>query len=155
MYQDNYKTQDNIQEPLAYLASSDPGMMYSDQATKQPDRKEFLNAEIREVNSHLQCKHWKLFPRKDFPKGQPRREKETLVKSQVYKWKARLNAHGGQQEYGVDYLETYSPVITWFSIRTLLNLVSINKWHSRQVEFFRPIRKIPLNITSTWSYPIF
>ena len=56
---------------------------------------------------------------------------------QVYKWKERLNVHVGQQEYGVNYLETYSPVVTWFFLRTLLTIVAINKWHSRQVDFIQ------------------
>ena len=36
-----------MQDPLNYLASYDTAMMYLDQAMKQPDRKEFLNAATR------------------------------------------------------------------------------------------------------------
>ena len=31
----------------------------------------------------------------------------------MYKWKACLNVHGGQQEHGVHYWDTYAPVVTW------------------------------------------
>ena len=59
------------------------------------------------------------------------KRKRDIVTRKVYKWKARLNVHGGQQEYGVNYLETYSPVVNWFYIRTLLTIAFINKCHSR------------------------
>ena len=36
---------------------------------KEPDPQEFLNVDIREVNSHCELKHWKLLSRKDVPKG--------------------------------------------------------------------------------------
>ena len=70
MHQDNYKIKDDIQETLDYLASSDPDTMYFDQAMKQPHRKEFMNAEIIEFNSHFQLKHWKILLREEVPKGQ-------------------------------------------------------------------------------------
>ena len=63
---------------------------------------------------------------------------------QVYQWKVRLNVYGGQQEYGVTYLETYSPVVTWFSIRTILTLAVINKWHSIQVDFIQAYPQVPI-----------
>ena len=37
MHQDDYKIQDDMQDPLAYLASSDPDTMYFDQAMKEHD----------------------------------------------------------------------------------------------------------------------
>ena len=46
-----------MQDPLAYLDRYDPDTIYFDQAMKKPERKEFLNAEIIEVNSHFQIKH--------------------------------------------------------------------------------------------------
>ena len=52
MHQEDYKIQENMQDPLSYLDSSDPDIMYFNQAMKQPDHKEFLNTAIREVNSH-------------------------------------------------------------------------------------------------------
>ena len=44
MHEDNYKTHNKIKDPLAYLSRSDPDTMYFDQAMKQPNRKELLNA---------------------------------------------------------------------------------------------------------------
>ena len=71
MHQDNYKIQDDTEDPLAYLARSDPDTMKFDQAMKEPDRQECLNVAIREVKSHCELKHWKFVPREDVTKGKP------------------------------------------------------------------------------------
>ena len=103
------------------------------------------------MNSHFYLKYRKLLPRKDVSKGQPildsvwaMKIKRDIVTRQVYKWKARFNVHRGQQEYGVNYLDTYSPVVNWFSIRTLLTMAAINKWHSQQVGSIRAYHQVPI-----------
>ena len=83
-----------------YLASSESDTMYFDQDMKEPDRQKFLNAEIREVNSHCELKHWKLLPRKYVPKGKPILDyvwdmniKSDIATRQVYNSKTRLNVN--------------------------------------------------------------
>ena len=63
------------------------------------------------------------------------KRKRDIKTQRVYKHKARLNVHGGKQEFGENYFETYAPVVTWFSIRLLLVLSLINNWYTRQVDF--------------------
>jgi len=46
-----------------------------------------------------------------------------------------LEVHGGKQEYGVHYWETYSPVVTWASLRLLLILSVIHNWVTKQIDF--------------------
>ena len=60
-----------MEDPLAYITILDPDMMYFDQATKQPDRKELLDAAIKEVNSHCEFKNWKILPRSEVSNGKP------------------------------------------------------------------------------------
>jgi hypothetical protein len=52
-----------------------------------------------------------------------------------YKWKARLNVHGGKQVHGVNYWETYAPVIAWTTIRLYLIMALLNKKTTRQINF--------------------
>ena len=63
------------------------------------------------------------------------RRKRYILTNAIYKWKSRLNLHDGQQEYAVNFYETYSPVISWASARLLLIHAIIYKWHTRQVDF--------------------
>ena len=142
MHEDDYLLQDEMTDPIAFLAKSDPDTMYFDQAMHQPDRKQFIQAIIKEINDHIDRKHWELIPRSQVPDGTPVLDsvwsmkcKRDIKTQQVYKHKARLNVHGGQQEHAVNFFETCSPVVTWFSIRAMLMLAAINKWHTRQVDF--------------------
>ncbi len=69
------------------------------------------------------------------PSAWERRRKRRISTQEVYKWKARLSPHGGKQECGWNYWETYSPEVTWATVRLFLVLVLLNKWPSRQVVF--------------------
>ena len=53
----------------------------------------------------------------------------------MYKWKADLNVHGGQQEHGVHYWDTYAPVVTWETVRFFLMLSIVVGWLSRRLDF--------------------
>ena len=63
------------------------------------------------------------------------KRKRDLVSKAITKYKARLNLHGGKQEYAVNFYETYAPVVMWHSIRLLLIIVIINLWSLVQVDF--------------------
>jgi hypothetical protein len=46
--------------------------------------------------------------------------KRDLTMNEVKSHNARLNLHGGKQGYGMNYFETYAPVVTWFIIRLMI-----------------------------------
>ncbi len=48
---------------------------------------------------------------------------------------ARLNLHGGKQEFGTNYYETYAPVVTWFAIQLLIVFGILFNWDVCQVDF--------------------
>jgi hypothetical protein len=53
---------------------------------------------------------------------------------QIDKYKARLCARGFSQEYGVDYFETFAPVIRMESLRILLALATTQDWEIHQMD---------------------
>ena len=63
------------------------------------------------------------------------RRKHCISTGNMYKCKAWLNLHSCKQKHGVNYWETYAPVIAWTTIFLFLVLVLLNKWCSRQVDF--------------------
>ena len=131
-----------MSDPIAYSASSDPDTMYMDQAMKQPDRKQFIKAMVNEVTAHSNNGHWKLIFKSEVPhrtKVPPlvwaMKRKRRIATWEVYKWKVRLNLHGGKQEYGVNYWESYAATLAWPPIRFMLSLSIIKSWHTRQIDF--------------------
>jgi hypothetical protein len=122
-YDQEYKSMIDDVHPFSVLASTDGDTMYWDQAVKQHDAKEFIKAAVDEITTHQDNGHWKVVPLKDVPQDTPvldavwsMKRKRRLMTNEVYKHKARLNVHGGQQEFGVNYWETYTPVVTWAAI---------------------------------------
>jgi hypothetical protein len=150
-----------MSDPIAFLSHhSDPDTMYFHEAIRQPDREEFIKAMIKEINDHIKRKHWILVRREQVPKGTKildsvwaMKRKRDLITREVYKHKARLNVHGGQQQFGVNYFETYSPVVTWFSLRTLLTLSLLNNWYTRQSDFILPYPQAPIEFDMYMELP--
>lgn len=59
---------------------------------------------------------------------------ETLPNGQIDKKKARLCARGFTQEYGVNYFETFAPVVRMESLRILLALATTQDWEIHQMD---------------------
>jgi hypothetical protein len=52
----------------------------------------------------------------------------------IEKYKARFVAQGFSQKEGIDYEETFSPVVRYTSIRTILLLATVMKWKVHQMD---------------------
>ena len=52
----------------------------------------------------------------------------------ISRYKARLVANGFHQTQGIDYNETFSPVVKAFTVKLVLSLVVLNHWSLRQVD---------------------
>ena len=142
LHQDDYLLQDQMLDPIAFKASSDRDTMYYHQAMNAPDKDQFIDAIVKEINAHIDGNHWELIPADKVPKGVKvldsvwsMKRKRDIKTREVYKHKARLNIHGGQQEYGLHYTETYSPVVQWFTVRLILILAKLNNYHTKQIDF--------------------
>ena len=122
--EEGYEIQRKMADPIAFAASADPNTMYLHEAVRQLDKKEFAQVMVDEVTTHTERGHWKIIPIEEVPEGTKilpavwvMRLKRRILSCKVYKWKARLNVHGGKQTHGVDYRETYAASLKWSSIR--------------------------------------
>ncbi|GBE87024.1 hypothetical protein SCP_1002700 [Sparassis crispa] len=61
-------------------------------------------------------------------------QRKTNKEGQVVKYKARLVAQGYSQIPGMDFLETFAPVVRLESIRAILALAVVNNWEIGQMD---------------------
>ena len=63
------------------------------------------------------------------------RRKRVNIIGKVIKYKARICAHGGMQEKGINYWETYAPVVQGMNVRIMLTLAAIKNLHTKSIYF--------------------
>jgi hypothetical protein len=146
--------------PIAFLAEMMEDVMYLHQALHQPDSREFVEAVIKEINSHIDNDHWKLIPRTEVlentevvPSVWAMQCKQDLTTGKVTKHKARLNLHGGKQEFDTNYCKTYAPVVTWFSIQLLIVFGILFDWALCQVDFIMAYPQAPIEMDMHMELP--
>eukprot|EP00957_Ditylum_brightwellii_P134926 10287401-Ditylum_brightwellii.AAC.1 len=60
------------------------------------------------------------------------KQKRDIKTRHITKYKVRLNVHGGQQQCGINYFDTYVLVVTWTSVKLILVVAILNAWAIRQ-----------------------
>jgi hypothetical protein len=119
---------------------------------KQEDKRDFVAAMAKEVKDHESRNHWTVLPRSVIPPGTKTIlavwsfKRKRYPDGRVLKHKARLCAHGGMQTWGVNYWETYAPVVNWMSIRTLMALSIIHDLETRSIDFVLAFPQAPLEV---------
>ncbi|GJR72564.1 ribonuclease H-like domain-containing protein [Tanacetum coccineum] len=98
---------------------------------------QWRNAMYDEYNALVKNGTWLLVPR---PTGVNMVRSMWLFKHKFHaagtlsRYKARLVANGSSQQLGVDFDETFSPVVKPATIRTVLSLVVSRKWPIHQLD---------------------
>ena len=129
--------------PLAFSAraNAEDTPRYNE-AMSSPDRDGFIEAMKVELNQLSDMNAFICVPRQKAID-----EKKRIIDStwafkrkrypdgRVKKLKARLCVRGDQQIEGADFFETYSPVVSWSTIRLLLILSIILDLKSKQVDY--------------------
>ena len=70
---------------------------------RHDDSADFVEAVVKEINGHVENKHWELIPAHYVPYGEEflpsvwaMRRKRNLVTNEITTYKARINVHGGK-----------------------------------------------------------
>ena len=111
------------------------------QAMKQDDRLSFVTAMEKEINDHEERNHWHVVHRDTLPaKAKPIMaiwsfKRKRAPDGSLLKHKARMCAHGGMQQWGDSYWETYSPVVNMLTVRLILAIAKIHNLDSKAIDF--------------------
>ncbi len=107
----------------------------------QPDKREFLEAMLKETNEHESRGYWLVVPRSSMPKGMKPIQAiwsfkhKRFLDGTLNKYKARLCTHGGMQQWGINYWETYAPVVNWISVCFLLIISEMLGLETQAIDF--------------------
>lgn len=108
-----------------------------DEAVKSPDAENWKAAMDEEMHSHHKFGTWKLV---DLPVGRKAIGNKWVFATKlnnnndIIRYKARLVAKGFSQRPGVDFSETFSPVVRFETIRALLCVVVQRNWNIKQFD---------------------
>ena len=127
--------------PLAFAAALSDNESYTmKEMLLQHDAKDFMIAMMEEVKAHEDNDHWEVVPRSEVGNCKTilaiwSFKRKRYPDGTLNKHKARLCAHGGMQQWGVNYWETYAPVVNWISVRTLLAIAVMNDLPTTAIDF--------------------
>ena len=136
-----------ILEPMAFAAAipqarADNDVLNLNGARQADDWEDFKEAMAKEIAAHERRGHWivvradsiKDHSKVDVVQGIWSFKRKRTPTGELLKHKSRLCAHGGQQRENLTFQETYTPVVNWFTLRTLIVLSIIKGWESKQID---------------------
>ena len=131
----------DVLDPRVYASKTpknDADMPTFQQAMNGSDATEYMNAMKLEIQTLKSQNTWVTVDRptnKSVLKGTWAFKLKGLPDGTAYRHKARFCARGDMQIEGVDFFETYAPVVQWSTIRLLLSTVLTEGWTTRQVDY--------------------
>jgi hypothetical protein len=149
----------NITDPRVYAAKTpghDADMPTFQQAMNGAEASEYIKAMQLEIQTLVGQHTWESVTRpKDKPvlKGTWAFKLKRLPDGTAYRYKARFCARGDMQTEGVDFFETYAPVVQWSTIRLLLSTVLTEGWTTRQVDYTNAFAQAELKEEVYVEYP--
>ena len=146
----------NDLEPYVFSAiATASDVLTHSQMLRAPDRSQFIAAQESEVRGLEEKQVFQYVQKTSLPKNarllnavwsyrRKRRPDGTL-----WKHKARLCVDGSRQIQGLDYTESFAPVVQWSTVRLVMILASMLNLESRQIDFTQAFTQADVEELST------
>ena len=133
----------HIIDPRVYNAKfakrgTDPDAPTFHQALSGLEADKYIEAMKEEITNLKRMNTWILVdrePQMKVLKGTWAFRLKRTPDGVAYRHRSRFCVRGDQQEYGVNYFETFAPVVQWSTIRLLLILILTNRWTTRVIDY--------------------
>jgi hypothetical protein len=122
---------------IAVTANQDADPLLYNEAVSSADRKQWESAMQDELDSLAKNHTWRLT---DLPRGRRALQGRWVYRKKigqdgsVTKFKARWVAKGFEQQYGVDFDQTYASVVKPMSYKTLFAIAAAEDWEIEQMD---------------------
>ena len=133
---------------------NDPDLPSWEEAMSGPEAEGYWEACITEIRTLEKMNVWEIVQRESWMNIIPgvwalrkKRYPDGLVK----KLKARYCVRGDKQIHGVDYFETYSPVVKWTTVRMMLILTAQLGLKTKQVDYTAAFVHAPIELPPNYS----
>lgn len=142
----------NELNPMAYSAAkaANPNILGHSDAMKSDDADKFWTTMLNEMERLYECDVYEIVDKSTVPAASTilravwSHRRKTRPDGQIYKHKSRVCADGSQQKKGIDFHETFSPVVAWSTVRFLLILALVKNLKMRQVDYVQAFTQAPL-----------
>jgi len=110
------------------------------------DKNEFVIAMTKEIAELEAWKTWNIVQRPANINVLPGTWafKRKRYPGQIRKHKAHFCVHGDKQLPGIDYFDTYTPVVAWSMIRLMLTMTAVLDLHMKQVDYNNAFAQAPI-----------
>ena len=125
----------------------------------QDAKAQFVTAIQKEIDDHDKHNHWDIVLRSSMPKEMKTSmaiwsfKRKRFPDGTLNKHNARLCAHGGQQQWGINYWETYAPVVNWISVRFLLIISELAGLETQALDFVLAFPQADLDVPVLMEIP--
>lgn len=141
----SYESVSTLHQCYLFSIDSDIEPRSYEEAVKDKNWIEAMNNELQALEDN---KTWKIV---DLPKGKRPIGCKWVYKikhkadGSVERYKARLVAKGYSQREGVDYQETFSPIVKMVTVRLVLSLAAQQNWMLHQMDVYNAFLQGDLN----------
>jgi hypothetical protein len=131
----------NLDPTLYAMQMQNPDVLTHAQMKRQVDANKFVEAQRPEIDGLMDINTFEFIPKIDIS---PRTRYLDLIwtyrrkqrpDGPLKKYKARLCVNGSRQIQGIDYTESFAPVVQWSTIRMVNTLAAMHNLKGKQIDF--------------------
>jgi hypothetical protein len=123
------------------MQMQNPNVLIHAQMKRQVDANTFIEAQRPEIEGLMDINTFEFIPKTNLPDKTRyvdliwTHRRKCRPYGSLKKYKAQLGVNGSRQIQGIDYTESFVPVVQWITIRMVNTLAAIHNLKGKQIDF--------------------